>query len=78
LPAYATSDSRLGRFNATTFGAKVGLRLGSTGELYARAERYEESGPAHPAGAPAGLANLNFFSGVRADTVIVGYTFAFK
>jgi hypothetical protein len=78
LPAYATSDSRLGAFDGMTFGLKVGFKVGENGELYLRGERYRETGPSHVAGAPGGLANESLFSGVSANTFILGYTFAFE
>jgi hypothetical protein len=78
LPAYASSDNRLGSFDGMTFGLKVGFKVGENGELYLRGERYRETGPSHVAGEPAGLAGYNLFSGVSANSLILGYTFAFE
>lgn len=77
LPAYASSDSRLGQFTATTFGLKAGFKMGNTGELYLRAESYRQHGDEHPAGVVPALARQNLFSGVRAVTVIMGLAFDF-
>jgi hypothetical protein len=77
LPGNASWDSRLGMFTATTAGLKIGFRVGP-GELYGRAESYVQKGNSHPPGAPGGLAGQNLFTGVKATSVIVGYSFAFQ
>jgi hypothetical protein len=77
LPTFASSDSRLDRFTAVTFGAKAGLKVGHGGEIYIQGERYDQMGTAHPAGVPSGLASETLFSGTSATSVILGYTMAF-
>lgn len=77
LPAYASSDSRLGKFDAVTLGGKVGVKVNHMGELYVQAEYYRQMGAAHPAGVISGLAGENLFTGITATSVLVGYTFAF-
>jgi hypothetical protein len=77
LPDYASSDSRLGKFHATTIGVKIGLKVAHRGELYLRADRYNQSGESHPAGAIGELANQDLFTGADATSVMAGYTFAF-
>ena len=85
LPAYATSDSRLGQFSATTYGLKVGIPYFSksefdfadTKELYLQVQAYQQTGSRHPSNTPSPLTGENFFSGVKATSVIVGYTYAF-
>lgn len=77
LPAIASSDSRLGKFNAVTLGLKFGLKVGHTGELYLQGENYKQMGTSHPTGAIGDLAKQNLFTGVSASSVVVGYTFAF-
>ncbi len=77
IPTYASSDSRLSKFSAVTAGARIGLKVGSTGELYLEGERYIQTGVNHPAGAPGALAMENLFSGVSATSFVLGYTFAF-
>ncbi|MEZ5921948.1 MAG: DUF3570 domain-containing protein [Parvularculaceae bacterium] len=76
LPAFATSDSRLGKFSAKTIGAKIGVRLGG-GEFYLKGDRYIQSGDQNPPGTIPGLAGENLFTGVSATSIIVGYSFAF-
>ena len=73
LPQYASSDSRLGRFNATTIGARYGIRLMEDSELYVQAEDYRQTGTHYVAGAPGALANLDLFSGVHAISVMTGF-----
>jgi hypothetical protein len=77
LPGFATSDSRLGKFTATTFGAKLGLKVGHLGELYVQGESYTQKGDTHPAAAIGDLKQENLFAGVKATSIIAGYTFAF-
>ncbi len=77
LPAFASSDSRLGKFSAVTFGAKLGVKIGHTGELYLQGERYDQRGAAHPSGAPGGLESENLFTGASSTSLILGYSFAF-
>ena len=77
IPTFASSDSRLGKFDALTVGAKVGLKVNHSGELYVQGEYYRQTGEAHPAGAPGGLGTQTLFTGVRATSILVGYSFAF-
>jgi hypothetical protein len=77
LPVYASSDGRLGDFNARTNSLQLGLDFGHS-ELYLRFENYAQHGQSHPAGAIGGLANVNLFDGVSANSVMVGYSFAFR
>jgi hypothetical protein len=72
LPNYASSDSRLSRFNADTIGGKIGIRAFKTGELYMEGESYRQSGAHFIATAPGQLAGLDLFSGVHATSVMVG------
>jgi hypothetical protein len=77
LPAAASSDVRLGKFEALTLGLKLGLKLGRANELYLLGETYRQTGDKHPAGTFGALARENLFSGVRANSIIVGYSFAY-
>lgn len=77
LPDFASSDSRLGKFDATTLGVKLGFKVNHSGELYLRADRYNQSGDAHPAGAIGALANQDLFTGADATSAMIGYSFAF-
>ena len=78
LPAYASSDSRLGKLDSHNFGLKLGLNVLDNGELYMLAERYSQTGVDHPATAIGDLRSQNLFSGVKATSLIVGYTFSFN
>jgi hypothetical protein len=77
LPNYASSDSRLGTFNANTVALKVGMRVLGNDELYLRAASYQQSGTSHPASAIGDLKTENLFTGIKATSVILGYSFAF-
>jgi hypothetical protein len=77
LPAFASSDSRLGKFNAVTGGLKLGYRFNRMSEFYVQYEDYKQSGASHPSGVISGLANQNLFGGVNATSVIFGLSFAF-
>jgi hypothetical protein len=78
MPTYASSDSRLGAFSATTFGVRLGVKTSSTGEFYLQGESYQQQGRSHQAGAVGDLAHENLFSGVKAFSVVAGYTVAFN
>lgn len=84
LPAFASSDSRLGKFQALTYGLKIGVPItGHTefdipsSELYLQVQDYKQTGPSQPSGVIPALAHQNFFSGVQALSVFVGWTMAF-
>lgn len=77
LPQYASSDTRLGRFNAWTFGGTLGFKLFGSSEAYIRGEYYEQQGNGHPAGAIGQLAHQNLFGGVKATSIMVGYSYGF-
>jgi hypothetical protein len=76
-PDYASADGRLAKFNARTYGVKLGYGFSRNSELYVMAEDYKQSGNSHIAGAPGDLANENFFSGVHAKSLMVGFNFKF-
>ena len=76
LPSFASSDSRLGQFDASTFGFKTGFMVAG-GELYLRADHYAQFGNGHPANAIGGLRNENLFAGIKASSAIIGYSFVF-
>ena len=77
LPTYASSDGRLGDFDARTNSLQFGLGFGHS-ELYIRFENYAQHGRSHPVGAIGGLANENLFDGVTANSVMMGFSFAFR
>ena len=77
LPAYASSDMRLGTFHALTYGAKLGLSLSKRSEIYLKAEYYHQSGAAHPAVAFGQLTQQNLFTGSNAAILFMGYSWDF-
>lgn len=77
LPRYASSDARLGKFTALTYGAQIGFNITNTSQIYVRGEYYDQKGTSHPAGAIGQLQHQNLFSGVKATWVMVGYTWDF-
>jgi hypothetical protein len=77
LPAYASSDSRLGAFTAMTYGGQIGVRLSQESSIYLRGAYYDQTGNGHPADAIGQLKNQNLFAGVKAEWVMAGYTWDF-
>jgi hypothetical protein len=77
LPQFASADTRLGEFHAQTFGAKFGAKLGDNSELNLRMEYYDQQGNGSPASAIGQLRQQNLFPGLKAATVLLGYTYAF-
>ena len=74
LPAYATSDFRLGRLRTLTLGATFGFRVPQTpGEFTLRAEfiRQTGAGPDRPIGVQQ---NLDLFPGVSIGSLVVAYS----
>lgn len=78
LPSFASSDSRLSKFSATTFGVKAGLKILTDGELYVLGETYKQTGAAGPPNAIGDLANQNLFSGVKATSIVAGIRYTFR
>ena len=72
LPAFASADSRLDSFKALTFGATAGFQLTPKIELYANAERYQQSKSGSYGVIPAGLASQKLFAGADALSGMVG------
>lgn len=77
LPTYASSDGRLSNFNAQTNSLQLGLDFGHS-EIYMRFENYSQHGQTHPAGAPGALAGENLSDAVSANSVMIGFSFAFR
>jgi len=77
LPAYATSDSRLGAFHATTFGAKFGWIVSKRSEFYLKGEYYTQGGNSHPAGAIGQLKQQDLFPKTSAAIAFIGYSWDF-
>jgi hypothetical protein len=76
-PAYVSSDSRLGRFRAWTFGLKAGAHLTRNLEIYGAAERYIQEGQRFDRKAPGVLAQTDLFSGSRSISLITGVRMTF-
>ncbi len=77
VPTYASSDSRLGKFTALTYGAQVGFNVTEHSEIYLRGDYYRQTGDGHPAYAIGQLKNQNLFAGVKATWFMVGYSWQF-
>lgn len=77
LPDYASSDTRLGKFQSITYGVKLGFKPTGRTELYIRGSYYKQMGDGHPADAIGQLAQQNLFAGSKAAFVFLGYTWDF-
>ena len=77
LPAYASSDTRMGNFTGLTYGLKLGLTVTENSEINVLGQYYKQSGEGHLASAPGQLAQQNLFPGVSAVSVLVGYSLGF-
>jgi hypothetical protein len=77
LPAYASSDMRLGKFHALTYGAKIGYKWSAQSEFYLQGDYYVQTGTTHPADAIGQLKQQSLFSGTKAAFVMVGYQWDF-
>ena len=77
LPTYATSDLRLGKFDALTYGAKIGFTISKRSEIYIKAAYYDQTGNGHPSDAIGQLRAQNLFSGTKASTIFLGYIWDF-
>lgn len=77
LPAYASSDGRLGDFDAHTTSLQLGWDFGRS-EVYVRFENYAQRQQSHFASAPGALADENLSDAVSANSVMMGLSFAFR
>jgi hypothetical protein len=78
LPAYATSDQRLGALHDVTFGATYGFRLpDSPGAWTVRAELLTQWGDGYPASAVGAQQDMNLSPAVGIGTLLVGYSVGF-
>lgn len=71
----ASADPRLGAFDATTVGVKVGYLLGRDSELNLRVEQYDQKANAPAAPATGDLAGQKMMPDTAATTLTVGYSF---
>jgi len=77
MPQYASSDTRLAKFHAETYGMKIGIPFNEVAEINLRVEYYDQHGNGSTAGAIGQLQRQNLFPDLKAYTVLLGYTFAF-
>ena len=77
MPAFASSDTRLGSFDALTYGIKLGFNVTERTEFYVNSGYYIQSGNSHPANAIGQLRNDNLFPASKAGFLFVGYTWDF-
>lgn len=77
MPAFASSDIRLGNFSALTVGAQFGFKLDGRSEIYIKGGYYSQTGNGHPSGAIGQLAQQNLFSGVKSTILFMGYKWDF-
>lgn len=77
VPQYASADTRLGTFDATTAGMKFGIDLDKSSEVNLRVSYYMQRGDGHPAGVIGQLKGQNLFPDLDAVVVMMGYSFAF-
>ncbi len=77
VPQYASSDTRLAKFHAETYGVKLGIPFNEFSEINLRVEYYDQHGNGSPAGAIGQLQQQNLFPDLKAYTLLLGYTFAF-
>jgi hypothetical protein len=77
LPAYASSDSRLSRFDAVTYGLTLGVHISGRTELYLRGDYYTQMGQHHPPDAIGQLRTQNLFQGANAAIVQAGLQWKF-
>lgn len=78
LPAYASADSRLGRFSARTYGVRIGYQLSRHSNVYLMGEYYQQIGDSHVPGAPGDLAGEKLFSGVDSTSIMLGFSYSFN
>jgi hypothetical protein len=77
LPAVASSDSRLSRFDAVTYGLVLGVHISGRTELYLRGDYYTQMGQHHPADAIGQLRFQNLFQGANATIIQAGLQWKF-
>lgn len=77
LPVYASSDSRLSRFDAVTYGLTLGVHISGRTELYLRGDYYTQMGQHHPVDAIGQLRSQNLFQGANASIIEAGLQWKF-
>jgi hypothetical protein len=77
MPAYASSDVRLDKFHALTYGMKLGFKWNARSEVYLQGDYYAQAGDPHPADAIGQLRRQNLFTGTKAAFAMIGYQWNF-
>ena len=77
LPSYASSDTRLEKFNSMSYGLKLGFKPTGRTEFYVKGGYYQQTGDGHPADAIGQLAQQDLFAGSKAAFVFLGYSWDF-
>ena len=77
LPAYASSDPRLAKFTALTYGGKIGFPLSVRTEIYVRGGYYQQTGDGHPASAIGQLRTQDLFAGNKSVFGLFGFQWKF-
>lgn len=76
LPSDVSADSRLGSFDAITYGVKYGFRISPKQEVSLRLELYEQNGDT--VGTPIGIQqDYDLFPDLEATIVQLGYSISF-
>jgi Protein of unknown function (DUF3570) len=75
LPAFASSDYRIGEMDAYTIGLKYGMGLNNGNELAVRIEYYSQQPTDAGFEPPGELARLELYEPVNAFIVQVSYSF---
>jgi hypothetical protein len=74
--AHASADPRLAALHANTLGVKFGFPLGPRGEASLRLESYRQQ-QQKPGNAPGALQTQNLAPGLRATSLMLGYSTSF-
>ena len=78
LPAYATSDYRLGPLQTATVGLTYGFHVpGFAGEFTTRAEYIRQFGDGHPDGAAGVQQDFDLMPPVNIGSLVAAYSFTF-
>ncbi len=77
LPEFASADTRLNAFTATTFAIKYGFHLTPRTEFDLSGGYYRQVGNGHPADAIGQLKQQDLFAGSDAAFVFLGYNWDF-
>ena len=78
LPAFASSDQRLGPLRTATLGATYGFRIpNAPGHWAVRGEYIRQWGNGHPDYAPSVQHDINLLPGVNTGTLLVTYSIGF-